>query len=150
MPATTRSLLTALSLVLLLMSAACMGGLPAGGGGAAKAATAQATDPSGLQVVAWDKAMDYVGQEVVVEGTVVDVKETRNNIFVNFHVDFRSTFSIFVPTNSKETVKAGLPGFPESVRGKKVRIKGRVERYEKDGQVKPEIKLTDPAQLTIL
>ncbi|MCG3152322.1 MAG: hypothetical protein GEEBNDBF_01616 [bacterium] len=142
--------LTGITLVLtLLLGVLGLTTMACAGGGAAKPAQAQ-TDASGRPIVSWDKAMDYVGQDVVVEGMVIAVKETKGAIFVNFHSDYKHTFSIFVPGSSKETIKSGISGFPQSVQDKKVRIRGTVKKYEKDGAVKPEIELTDPTQLTIL
>jgi len=120
----------------------------AGGAGATKAGAA-ATDPSGKPVVSWDKAMDYIGQEVVVEGTVVSTAD-KGPIFINFHSDFRHTFSIFVPPSNKDALKAAITGFPGVLEGKKVRIRGIVKKFEKDGDAKPEIELTSADQLTIM
>lgn len=120
----------------------------AGGAGTAKAG-AGTTDPSGKPVVAWDKAMDFVGQEVVVEGTVVSTAD-KGPIFINFHSDFKHTFSIFVPPSNKEAIKTALPGFPDNLEGKKVRIRGLVKKYEKNGDVKPEIEMTSADQLTVM
>lgn len=135
------------SLLLLFTAGGLLG--CAGGTGAAKTANA-ATDPSGKPVVSWEKAMDYVGQEVVVEGTVVAVKEIESFIFVNFHTDYNNTFSIIVPRGSKDTIKKAFEGFPDSVKGKKVRVRGTVQKFDKDGKNKPEIELTSPDQLTIM
>ncbi|HYE80136.1 MAG TPA: hypothetical protein VEI97_19330 [bacterium] len=138
-------LLLLCALVLALPAVAC-----AKGGGAAGTAQAANTDPSGLPIVSWENAMSMVGKEAVVEGTVVATKEIKSAIFINFHSDYKHTFSIYVPINSKGALVGGIPGFPQSLEGKKIRVKGMVEHFTRDGNDKPEIKVHSPDQITIL
>lgn len=137
-------LLLVLALLLALPAAAC------NKGGTASAQAASQTDPSGLPIVSWEDAMSMVGKQAVVEGTVVATKEIKSAIFINFHSDYKHTFSIFVPINSKGAIAKGIEGFPKSLEGKKIRVKGMVEHFTRDGNDKPEIKVNSPDQITIL
>ncbi|MEO7993555.1 MAG: hypothetical protein ABI743_04085 [bacterium] len=140
-----RVVLLIIALLTALNLAACnkAGAAGAKGGGVTDSAT-------GLKIISWENAKEYEGQEVLVEGIVTAVKETSGAIFINFHADYRHTFGGFVPGSKIEAVKAGIDDFPNSLQGKKIRIKGMVKHFAEDGQDKPEIEITDPAQIIIL
>ncbi len=98
--------------------------------------------PSALPLVPWQQAAAYEGQQVTVEGLVVDSYKSNSVIFLNFSDD-RSQFKavIFQRDWSK------WPQSPETLLlGQTVRISGPVKLYEGT----PEIIVNDPAQVEIV
>lgn len=93
-------------------------------------------------VIPWQQAAAYEGQEVTVEGVVVDSYKSDQVIFLNFSED-RSQFKavIFRRDWSK------WPQSPELLlRGATVRVSGPVQLY----QGAPEIVVDDPAQIEVV
>lgn len=105
------------------------------------AAKKEAPLPPG--VVSWDKAHEFVGRTITVEGTVVRAKKTRKAFFINFHTNWKKYVTIVVfPSDHK-----GLfPTDPKHWEGKRIRVKGLVKNY-KD---RPEIVLKDRKNLTVV
>ena len=63
----------------------------------------------------------------VVEGTVVRVSDVRGTIYVNFGEDWRQDFTVVMRGQARRTMAAtGLA--PDSLSGRKVRVRGWVER----------------------
>jgi len=121
--------------------------------GDAQTAVVPQPDPAS-QVFDWQKiagdnvvgacdAKNYIGQEIVVQGTVADVYESESQtIFLNF--------GKFFPDNCFSAVifKTNASKFTDpdnSYAGKTVRVSGTVQEY----QGKPEIILNDPAQIEV-
>lgn len=94
-------------------------------------------------VVSWEKAHEFVGRTITVEGTVVRAKKTRKAFFINFHTNWKKYVTIVVfPSDHK-----GLfPTDPKHWEGKRIRVKGLVKKY-KD---RPEIVLKDRRNLTVV
>lgn len=98
--------------------------------------------PAPLPLVAWQDAAAYEGQQVAVEGVVVDSYKSNSVIFLNFSDD-RSQFKavIFRRDWSK------WPQSPERLLlGQPVRVSGEVQMYEGA----PEIIVEDPAQIAVI
>lgn len=110
------------------------------------------TDPeTGLKVIPWQRAEEFENQgEFIVEGVVHSAKIAGKVAFINFHADFKNTFSIFIPPTSLGAFSNQFAGFPDDLIGKKVRIRGTIIHFDKNGQDKAEIVAEDPAKLTVL
>ncbi len=103
--------------------------------------TPTATPPP-APLISWQDAAAYEGQQVMVEGLVVDSYKSSSVIFLNFSSD-RSQFKavIFQRDWSK------WPQSPEQLLlGQTVRISGPVKLYEGT----PEIIVNDPAQVEVV
>lgn len=98
-----------------------------------------------VPVIAPERAKDYVGRDVVVQGRVMQVGASKDNktLFLNFAGQY--------PYHEFNAVILGrnLRSFPEarSWAGKTVRIRGTVQLYK--GRGKPEILLERREQVTI-
>jgi len=94
-------------------------------------------------VVPWEDARRHVGEEIVVEGTIVRTHRGSSVLYLNFHPNWKRYLSLVVPA-------ADLPRFPDdpdkAYKGRKIRVRGEVKIY-KD---RPEIVVRDPASITIL
>lgn len=129
--------------------------VPAGNSAASAPPSSDApinTDPdTGLKIIPWERAAEFENQgEVLVEGVVVAANVAGKVAFINFHNDYKNTFSIFIPPTSLGAFSNKFEGFPDSLVGKTVRIRGTIIHFAKNGQDKPEIVAEDPKQLTIL
>ncbi len=93
-------------------------------------------------VVSDTQAAQYIGQNVTVEGVVTAVSTSRKgNAFINFGGVYpNQTFTGRIPTGTPLASYASL----QLLKGKKVKITGRIELYEG----KPEIKLLSKSQIT--
>jgi len=109
---------------------------------------ARADDPNkilppdaGLPIVSWQEAAKHMGEEVVVQGKIVQTRNIGRHCFLNF--DVGRTFTAVIH-------QEGLANFkepPESTYDQKiVRIRGRIIDYKG----KPEIEVSKPDQITIL
>ncbi len=97
----------------------------------------------GIPVINWSETHNYINEIVFVEGTVIRSHNTGKICFLNFHNDFRRTFSlvIFGSDFSK------FPSQPEKYYlNKKVRVRGRITVYNDV----PQIVLSEPGQVEIL
>ncbi len=96
---------------------------------------------SGLPVIDWKSAHQYLGREVVVQGTIVKTGTSRTINFLNF--DKGRFFTAIVRKRNNKN-------FPEPVLklygGKNVRIHGVISEY----RGKPQIEVFKPDQVTIL
>ncbi len=93
--------------------------------------------------ISWRRAAKHYDEFVTVEGTIVRTHNSGKACFLNFHPNWRQTFSAVIFARS-------FPAFPpkpeEFYRGKKVRLKGVVVEYEG----RPEIILESPDQIEIV
>lgn len=74
------------------------------------------------------------GQFAVVEGRVVSVGERRERTYLNFGREWSRDFSVVVPRRLWAVLKGRLEG-AESLRGRRVRVRGIVEAGERPPQV---------------
>jgi len=109
---------------------------------AAFAQTAPLPADEGAPRVRWQDARQYVGQDAVVFGHVLQTKTIRNWCFLNFHPDYRTTFTVAIPRHTFER----FPAAPEKMYADKdIAVFGRVVLYKG----KPEIVVGSPARITV-
>jgi micrococcal nuclease len=96
-----------------------------------------------VPVVSWRKAARYVDEYVTVEGVIARTHNSGKACFLNFHPDWRRTFTAVIFANRF----SAFPPKPEDhYRGKRVRVTGYVQKFEG----RPEIILDSPDQIEIL
>lgn len=112
----------------------------------AKSATAASPSPAGAssaRVVSWEDAHRAVGEEVVVEGTLVRSRRVKNALYLNFHPNWKKYVTVVI-------LEKDLPRFPKDAeafyKGKTVRVRGEVALYNG----RPEIVVRSPDAITIL
>ena len=94
------------------------------------------------QTVAWDEADKHVGEDVVVEGTVVDVHCSPLSCLLAFEPSFNK----FTAVVQAEQFDALPPDqIEQRFRGRNVRVKGTIKQREG----KPEIVVTGPDAIAI-
>ena len=105
-------------------------------GGAPSPAAADAAVP-------WEEAHRRVGEEIVVEGTIVRTHRAAKMLYLNFHPNWKRYLTLVIPAGD-------LPRFPEdpakAYQGKKVRARGEVTLYKG----RPEMVVRDPADITVV
>jgi DNA/RNA endonuclease YhcR with UshA esterase domain len=93
-------------------------------------------------VISWTDAPDFVGTEMIVEGTVIQTHNSGKAVFLNFSEDHQGSFSIVVFPEDWHK----FPTPPETLfYGRKVRAQGLIEEY----QGAPEIVVRDPWQIEV-
>jgi DNA/RNA endonuclease YhcR with UshA esterase domain len=107
--------------------------------------TAPVATPARAQtpvVVSDAQAEQHLGQDVTVEGVVTAVSMSlKGNTFINFGGVYpNQTFTGWVPAGTPLASDASL----QLLKGKKVKITGRIELY----RGKPEIKVLSKSQIT--
>ncbi len=99
--------------------------------------------PSASAAVPWDEAQQHVGEEIVVEGTVVGTHRTASMLYLNFHRNWKRYLTVVIRAEDLSR----FPGDPEAAfRGKKIRARGEVRLY-KD---RPEMLIRDPADIAVV
>jgi DNA/RNA endonuclease YhcR with UshA esterase domain len=88
-------------------------------------------------------AINHVGQQVTVEGTITKVFKSKNgHTFLDFGGSYPDvTFVVWIPEDAPEAADPGL----SVLQGKKVKVSGTVELY----RGKPEIKVSSKEQIVI-
>lgn len=77
--------------------------------------------------VPWEKAHEFVGRSITVEGTVLRAKRSGRTVFLNFHGNWKRYLTVVLFTGRV----AGLPADPVSFYGgRKIRVRGEVRRYK--------------------
>ena len=93
--------------------------------------------------ISWRQAAKHYDEFVTVEGTIVRTHNSGKACFLNFHPNWRQTFSAVIFARN-------FPAFPpkpeDFYRGKKVRLKGVVVQYEG----RPEMILDAPDQIEVI
>jgi len=93
-------------------------------------------------VIVWTDAADFVGAEMIVEGTVVRTHNSGKVVFLNFAEDHREAFSVAIFPDDWSK----FPGPPETLfDGRRIRVQGLIEEY----QGAPEIVVRDPWQIEV-
>ena len=93
-------------------------------------------------VISWTDAADYIGTELIVEGTVVRSHNSGEVVFLNFSEDYQGTFTVVI--FSEDWSKFPQP--PETIfYGRQIRVQGPIEEY----QGAPEIVVRDPWQIEV-
>lgn len=88
-------------------------------------------------------AINHIGQDVIVRGTVTKVFRSKNgNVFLDFGGSYPDvTFVVWIPGDAPEAADPGLP----DLEGKEVKISGTVQLYKG----KPEIKVSTKDQIVV-
>lgn len=73
-----------------------------------------------------DRAEEFKGRFVIVEGTVAEVKHTKKRTYINFDADWKTDFTASI---QKEYRKAFKAVDLEALVGKAVRVRGWIESY---------------------
>jgi DNA/RNA endonuclease YhcR with UshA esterase domain len=93
-------------------------------------------------VILWTESADFVGTEMIVEGTVVRTYNSGKAVFLNFAEDYRGTFSVVIFPDDW----AKFPRPPETLfYGRRIRVQGLIEQY----QDIPEVVVRDPWQIEV-
>ncbi len=99
--------------------------------------------PGDSGVVSWAVADEHIGELAIVEGVVVRTYQSDKVLFINFHEDYRNTFSVAI-------FATDLHLFPENAReyykGKQVRVSGIIKEYKGA----PEMIVKDPGQIEVM
>jgi endonuclease/exonuclease/phosphatase family metal-dependent hydrolase len=92
--------------------------------------------------ISWQDAAKHYDQDCTVYGTVVATKRTTNWCFLNFHSDWRNTFTVAIPARCLDK----FPQPPQDLYAdQQVGVTGRVVEYKG----KPEIIVCDPTKIVI-
>jgi hypothetical protein len=91
-----------------------------------------------------DEAGRFVESFQLVEGTIVDVAKVKGQIFLNFALDWHSTFTGHLPRSALPLFREGGLD-PMSLKGATVRLRGWV-RFDR----RPIIDVTHPEQIELL
>jgi len=98
---------------------------------------------NGADGISWQKAGDYLGQEVAVKGEVVRTYNSGKVTFLNFDQSWKGKFSVVI-------FASDYPKFPESPDGfylnKTIVVTGTVKEYKGA----PEIIVDNPGQIQIV
>ena len=93
-----------------------------------------------LPVISWKEAGNYIGEEVIVKGTVVDTYDSGEAIFLNFDENYSEIFTAVI--FSSDEYKFNFE--PEDYYlGKKVKVRGKIKEYKGA----PEIIVEEPGQI---
>jgi len=96
-----------------------------------------------VEVISWEDAAQYYGQEVTVEGTIVLTKNTGKVVFL----DFSPTWWVDLKVVIFPEDAAKFPAPPEEMfLNRKIRVTGVVKEYKGA----PEIIVRDPGQIEIV
>lgn len=95
-----------------------------------------------LPEINYKEAENHYGYQVIVKGKIVDTAQLDNITFLNFSYNYRETLSIVIFSNSLSKF-AYQPA--EYLKGKKVKILGKIEMY--DGA--PQIIVEDPENIYV-
>ena len=109
---------------------------------AAGCTAVQHDNPDG-PTISWRQAAKHYDEFVTIEGVIVRTHNSGKACFLNFHPNWRQTFSAVIFERNFDA----FPPDPEKhYRGKKVRLQGVIVEY----QGRPEIILDSPDQIEIL
>ena len=103
---------------------------------------AKAEVKAAAKALTWKEAMGKVDEDVVVEGTVVDVhvRKGKGPDTLNFDKNWKESLSVAIFNKEK------FGDIQAKYQGKKIRVSGKVTKYKEA----PQIKVKDPAQITIV
>jgi DNA/RNA endonuclease YhcR with UshA esterase domain len=93
-------------------------------------------------VIAWTDAGDFVGIEMVVEGTVARTYNSGKAVFLNFVEDYDGTFTIVIFSEDRNKFPRPLE---QLFYGRRIRVQGLIESY----QGTPQIVVREPWQMEV-
>ncbi len=95
------------------------------------------------EMISWQDARKYYGQNKIVEGTIVVSNNTGKVCFLNFHKNWKKYFTAVIFSSDFDK----FPPHPEDYYlNHRVRVKGLIKEYKG----KPEIILKSPSQIEII
>ncbi len=92
-----------------------------------------------------EEADALVGRAARVVGRVRSTHPTKSGLYLNFGVNWRGDFSVFIPSATLPEFQAAGLALPAAVEGREVEVSG--DLYEKDG---PQMRVDRPALLKVL
>lgn len=98
--------------------------------------------PPNANVVSWTNAGNYVGQNAIVEGTIVYTYFSKGTTFLDFHNPYQGYFYGVVFAGDSNNFKCSISQF---YLNKEVRITGMIQLY--NGA--PEIVVHTPSQVEV-
>jgi len=106
------------------------------------------------EVISWEEAGGYIGQNKVVKGIVVDTYYARHvkgqPTFLNFHKPYEGYFKCVIWGSDRGRFIKEFPPNPETYfLNKRVQVTGLIEEYP-EGSGIPEIILSDPSQIDVV
>ena len=94
-------------------------------------------------VISWRQAAKHTDEYLTVEGRIVQTHRTEKVCFLNFHADWRHSFTAVIFARRFDD----FPPEPEEhCRGKTVRVTGLIQEYKG----RPEIILDSPDQIEVV
>jgi len=105
-------------------------------------------------IISWEEAASYIGQNQVVEGTVVSAyyaADTKSQItFLDFHKPYDNYFKCIIWGRDRDKFVTEFSANPETYfLNKHVQVTGLIEEYPKGSGV-PEMVLKDPSQINLV
>ncbi len=105
-------------------------------------------------IINWKEAANYIGQNKVVEGIIVDTYYHSDGkgkpTFLNFNKPYKGYFTCLIWGSNRDKFTEQFPPNPETyLLNKRVLVKGRIEEYPQGSGV-PEIILKDPSQIEVV
>jgi micrococcal nuclease len=98
--------------------------------------------PDRVPSISWREAPKYIGEAVLVEGTIVRTHDTGKIRFLNFHEDYRRHLSLVIFARDAKR----FPGDPcELYEGSTVEVRGRVTEF----RGRPQIVISFPEQIGV-
>lgn len=104
-------------------------------------------------VINWEEAASYIGQDLVVEGKVVNsyyAANTKSQLtFLDFHKPYENYFKCIIWGSDRAKFLKEFPPNPETYfLNKRVQVTGLVREYPKGSGV-PEMVLEEPSQIKL-
>jgi|GEM_PF-6078466 len=95
-----------------------------------------------FRVISAEEAGEFINRYRLVEGTVVSVNESHENIYLNFNKEWRGHFAVFISRKNREYVK---DRDLKSLIGKKIRVRGWINYHNA-----PMINITNSRQIAVV
>lgn len=92
-----------------------------------------------------DETPAVIGRKALVRGRVRGTHVSKGGTYLNFGVNWKADFSVFIPAAAWAEFQRKGTGSPTTFEGREVEVEGVV--YEKDG---PQIRVDGPAALRVL
>jgi hypothetical protein len=108
----------------------------------------------GCDVISWEEAGSYIGQNKVVEGTIVGTYYAADKkskpTFLDFHKPYEDYFKCVIWGNDRAKFIKEFPPDPETYfLNKRVQVTGLIEEYP-EGSGVPEMVLRNPFQVKVI
>jgi len=94
-------------------------------------------------VISYQKAEEFIGQQLVVEGRIVDTAATESINYLNFSKNYQQTLSLVIFNRDLNKFDYQPAEF---LKGKEIKVFGKIELYEGS----PQIVVDDPYDILII